>query len=82
MRMLARVLHTLAGNPAPPTFRGNPGGERLIRRSGMVERLLRSAFECAYQGSAKNNYDLKTAIARAKEAEAYRGVRALLLFPP
>jgi multidrug efflux system outer membrane protein len=47
----------------------------------MVERLLRSVLSALIKEALKSNYDLKTAIARAKEAEAYRGVARSAYFP-
>lgn len=67
---------------APAVFRGQPTPEQSsfadqgwwnVYSDPFLNELIKEAL--------KNNYDLKTAIARAKEAEAYRGVARSAYFP-
>ena len=67
---------------APAVFRGQPTAEQnsfadqgwwSVYSDPFLSALIKEALE--------NNYDLKTAIARAKEAEAYRGVARSAYFP-
>src|ERR1035438_8252416 len=57
------------------------GGTELVRRSGMVERLLRSVLECPHQRSAKEQLRLEN-----RDRPSQRGRRvsrggALCLLP-
>src|ERR1022692_2804484 len=67
---------------APPAFRGQPVAEQnsfadqgwwSVYSDPFLSDLIKEAL--------KNNYDLKTAIARAKEADTYRGVARSAYFP-
>ncbi len=67
---------------APPAFRGQPTGEQSsfadqgwwnVYSDPLLYALIKEALQ--------NNYDLKTAIARVKEADAYRGVARSAYFP-
>ncbi len=68
--------------PAPPTFRGQstvePGSFADQGWWGVYSDPFLSAL---IKEALKSNYDLKTAIARAKESEAYRGVARSAFFP-
>ena len=60
---------------APATFRGQPTAEQnSFADQGWWDVYSDPFLNALIKEALKNNYDLKTAIARAKEAEAYRGV--------
>src|ERR1035438_2928482 len=67
---------------APPAFRGQSAAEQ----SSFADQAWWNVYSDPFLNSLikealQNNYDLKTAIARAKEAEAYRGVARSAYFP-
>jgi len=68
--------------PAPPTFRGQASADSIsladqawwnIYSDPLLEDLIKEAL--------KNNYDLRTAMARAEEAHAYVGVARSAYYP-
>jgi len=66
----------------PPAFREQPAGEQISFADQGWWNVYSDPFLSALIKEAlKNNYDLKTAIARAKEAEAYLGVARSAFFP-
>jgi multidrug efflux system outer membrane protein len=68
--------------PAPPTFRGQSTVEQgSFADQGWWSVYSDPLLSALIKEALKNNYDLKTAIARAKEAEAYRGVARSAFFP-
>jgi len=68
--------------PAPPAFRGQSTAEQSsYADQGWWEVYSDPFLNALIKEALKNNYDLKTAIARAKEAEAYRGVARSAYFP-
>jgi len=67
---------------APPTFRGQSTVEQgSFADQGWWSVYSDPLLSALIKEALKNNYDLKTAIARAKEAEAYRGVARSAFFP-
>ena len=67
---------------APITFRG----QAAVEQGSFADQAWWSVYSDPFLSSLikealKNNYDLKTAIARAKEADAYRGVARSAYFP-
>lgn len=67
---------------APPEFRGQP----VTEQNSFADQGWWSVYSDPFlsdliKEALKNNYDLKTAIARAKEADAYRGVARSAYFP-
>jgi outer membrane protein, multidrug efflux system len=68
--------------PAPPTFRGQP----MVEKGSFADQGWWSVYSDPFlseliKEALKNNNDLKTAVARAKEAQAYRGVARSAFFP-
>ncbi len=67
---------------APAVFRGQPAAEPIsFADQGWWSVYSDPFLSALIQEALRNNYDLKTAIARAKEAEAYRGVARSAYFP-
>jgi outer membrane protein, multidrug efflux system len=67
---------------SPTTFRGQPVVEQTsFADQGWWDVYSDPFLNALIKEALKNNYDLKTAIARAKEAEAYRGVARSAYFP-
>ena len=67
---------------APPAFRGQPTAEQIsFADQGWWSVYSDPLLSALIKEALKNNYDLKTAIARAKETEAYRGVARSAYFP-
>ena len=67
---------------APAVFRGQPTAEQnSFADQGWWSVYSDPFLNALIKEALKNNYDLKTAIARAKEAEAYRGVARSAYFP-
>jgi len=67
---------------APPAFRGQPTAEQSSFADQGWWNVYSDPFLYALIKEAlRNNYDLKTAIARVKEADAYRGVARSAYFP-
>ena len=67
---------------APPEFRGQP----VTEQNSFADQGWWSVYSDPFlsdliKEALKNNYDLKTAIARAKQADAYRGVARFAYFP-
>jgi multidrug efflux system outer membrane protein len=66
----------------PTTFRGQPTVEQnSFADQGWWDVYSDPFLNALIKEVLKNNYDLKTAIARAKEAEAYLGVARSAYFP-
>jgi len=66
----------------PPAFRG----QSVAEQNSFADQGWWSVYSDPFlsdliKEALKNNYDLKTAIARAKEADAYRGVARSAYFP-
>lgn len=67
---------------APAVFRGQSTAEQSsFADQGWWSVYSDPFLNALIKEALKNNYDLKTAIARAKEAEAYRGVARSAYFP-
>jgi len=67
---------------APPAFRGQPVAEQnSFADQGWWSVYSDPFLSALIKEALKNSYDLKTAIARAKEADAYRGVARSAYFP-
>src|ERR1039457_7634379 len=66
----------------PAAFRGQPAAEQnSFADEGWWSVYSDPFLSVLIKEALKNNYDLKTAIARAKEAAAYRGVARSAYFP-
>src|ERR1022692_2762378 len=67
---------------APAVFRGQSTAEQnSFADQGWWNVYSDPFLSALIKEALQNNYDLKTAIARAKEAEAYRGVARSAYFP-
>jgi multidrug efflux system outer membrane protein len=67
---------------APPAFRGQSTAEQSsFADQGWWDVYSDPFLNALIKEALKNNNDLKTAIARAKEADAYRGVARSAYFP-
>ena len=67
---------------APAVFRGQPAPEQgSFADQGWWSVYSDPFLTALIKEALQNNYDLKTAIARAKEAEAYRGVARSAYLP-
>ena len=67
---------------APAAFRGQPTAEQSsFADQGWWSVYSDPFLSALIKEALTNNYDLKTAIARAKEADAYRGVARSAYFP-
>src|ERR1017187_3954304 len=67
---------------APAVFRGQPTAEQnSFADQGWCSVYSDPFLNALIKEALTNNYDLKTAIARAKEAAAYRGVARSAYFP-
>ena len=67
---------------APSAFRGEPVAEQnSFADQGWWSVYSDPFLSALIKEALKNNYDLKTAIARAKEADAYRGVARSAYLP-
>jgi len=66
---------------APTTFRGQAAEQGSFADQAWWNVYSDSLLSALIKEALRNNYDLKTAIARAKEADAYRGVARSAYFP-
>ena len=74
--------YTRPAIPAPAAFRGQSTAEQTsFADQGWWDVYSDPLLSVLIKEALNNNYDLKTAIARAKEAEAYRGVARSAYFP-